>query len=136
MKRFLLLLVIACAWKMTVCQTTPDKAAFKYNISTPTKKWKLPAELDEISGVTWLDNDHLLAIEDIHPCLYSIKLVNDKAEIEKRIVFKKRKTDKKFDVEDVTLVGNTVYALWSHGKIFKIDAWNSNLVVKEITTFL
>jgi uncharacterized protein YjiK len=106
-----------------------------YDLKKPEKKWELPAELLEISGNTWIDNDHLLAIEDLTPNLYVLKLDSNKASIEEKITFKES-IDKKFDVEDVALVNNTAYALWSHGDIYKIKDWKNKPTVEVIQTFL
>ena len=106
-----------------------------YDLKKPEKKWELPAELLEISGNVWIDNNHLLAIEDLTPNLYVLKLDSNKASIEQKITFKES-TDKKFDVEDVALVDNTAYALWSHGEIYKIKDWKNKPTVEVIQTFL
>ena len=106
-----------------------------YDLSKPEKKWELPAELLEISGNTWIDNDHLLAIEDQSPNLYILKLESNKASIENRIGLKEN-TDKKLDLEDVTLVNNNAYALSSHGDIYKIKDWKNKPELEVINTFL
>ncbi|HEV8082167.1 MAG TPA: hypothetical protein VGP55_03145 [Chitinophagaceae bacterium] len=63
---------------------------YKYDLAHPQKKWELPAAIFEISGNTWIDENHLLVIEDLHPNLYLIKLSESNAVIEKTIPFKKR----------------------------------------------
>lgn len=110
----------------------PDQndATYTYDLSHPVKKWILPDELKEISGQVWLDKDHVLAIEDLRPILYLIKL-DENATIEKETPFKKV-SDKKFDIEDVAMVKNTVYALWSHGVIYKIKNWQDDPDVKKL----
>jgi uncharacterized protein YjiK len=108
--------------------------ALNYDLNKPEIKWTLPPDMKEISGITWIDNQHLLAIEDLHPNLYLFKL-GDQATIEKVIPFAPER-DKKFDIEDVTIADGVVYALWSHGKIFKIANWNSKPQTTEIKTFL
>lgn len=112
----------------------PEKksGSYTYDLSHPSKKWILPEELKEISGQVWLDKNHVLAIEDLHPILYVIKLGN-KATIEKQPTFKKV-SDKKMDIEDVALVKNTVYALWSHGVLYKIKDWQNNPETKKLET--
>ena len=105
-----------------------------YDLSHPQKIWTLPDELLEISGISWIDATHLLAIEDLRPYLYLLRL-GDKVSIEKKIPFGKS-SGNKFDVEDIAVVGNTAYALWSHGKIFKITDWKNKPQVQEIKTFL
>lgn len=96
---------------------------FQYNLQKPSASWDLPAELLEISGNAWIDDKHLLAIEDLHPNLYVVRL-DKEAVIEKTIPFAPTNLDK-FDIEDVTFAGNTAYALWSHGTIYKIEDWQT-----------
>ena len=114
----------------------PGKAADDtgYDLSKPVNTWDMPPELKEISGVTWIDNSHLVAIEDLHANLYLLNMAG-KGQVEKTIPFEAT-GDKKFDIEDVTIADNTVYALWSHGVIFKVANWNSQPQVTEIPTFL
>lgn len=107
-----------------------------YDLAHPQRKWRLPEELLEISGNSFIDSNHLLVIEDLHPNLYLINLKDTAATIEKKTAFKDDPSGKKFDVEDVVLVGNTAYALWSHGSIYKITDWQTKPQVKEIKTFL
>jgi uncharacterized protein YjiK len=109
--------------------------SYSYNLKNPTHSWKLPAELVEVSGNTWVDKDHLLLIEDIHPNLYYVKIDDKNATLEKSIPFASEDKEK-FDIEDVTLINNTVYALWSHGTIFKITNWQNKPQVEKIKTFL
>jgi hypothetical protein len=115
--------------EITNCQ---KNSVFTYDLTRPSKKWILPKELKEISGQVWLDRNHVLAIEDLHPILYSIKLGTN-ATIEKQTDFKKV-SDKKMDIEDVALVKNTVYALWSHGVLYKIKDWQGEPDTKKLET--
>ena len=105
-----------------------------YDLSKPEIKWELPHELLEISGNTWIDKDHLLAIQDESPDLYIIKLEGNKAFIVRTIAF--IDNDKKYDLEDVVLVNDTAYALSSHGNIYKIKDWKNKPGVEVIGTFL
>jgi len=90
-----------------------------YDLVKPVKGWALSDSLAEISGITFLQNKRLIAIEDLRPLLYEIKLGDSAGVIVNKLEF--RETDKeKFDFEDVAAIGDTVYALWSHGAIFKI----------------
>lgn len=113
----------------------PQAGEMNYDLSSPAQKWVLPNELLEISGNTWIDNNHLLVIEDLHPNLYYLRLDKDVPAIEKTIPFETA-GDKKVDIEDVTSYGNAVYALWSHGVIYKITDWNTHPVTKELPTSL
>ena len=90
-----------------------------YDLLKPVKSWALSDSLAEISGITFLKNERLIAIEDIHPILYEIKIGDTTGSVINKLEF--RETDKeKFDFEDLATIGDTVYALWSHGAIFKI----------------
>jgi hypothetical protein len=119
---------------MEASQTQPV-SNFNYDLKKPDHTWKLPEGLIEVSGNTWVDKDHLILIEDLHPNLYLVKTDDSKATLEKTIPFQKDEKNK-FDIEDVTKVNNIVYALWSHGILFKISDWNSKPEVQEIETSL
>ena len=41
-----------------------------YDLVKPVKRWALSDSLAEISGITFLKNERLIAIEDLHPILY------------------------------------------------------------------
>lgn len=112
-----------------------NKTSFSYDLTKPSHNWVLPADLVEVSGNAWIDKDHLILIEDLHPNLYYVNFDNEKATLQKTIPF--AETDKdKVDIEDVTIVGNVVYALWSHGTLFKITNWQNKPEVEKIKTGL
>lgn len=108
---------------------------YNYDLKNPDHTWKLPKELVEVSGNTWVDENHLILIEDTHPILYLIKTADKDAALEKIISFQKAEKNK-FDIEDVTMVNNVVYALWSHGVLFKINNWNTQPDVEKMPTSL
>jgi uncharacterized protein YjiK len=115
--------------------STNTGASYNYDLKTPDHTWRLPDQLVEVSGNTWIDKDHLILIEDMHPDLYLIKIDDKNATLEKTIPFAEAEKEKT-DIEDVTIVNNTVYALWSHGVLFKISDWQTKPKVEEIKTFL
>lgn len=108
------------------------KHEIQYDLLKPEKKWILNETLNEISGIAWLDDNHLLAIEDLRPVLYSLNL-QDSAVVQKTVQFKNL-SKIKFDLEDVAVNGKTAYALWSHGTIFKIDDWEGHKKVQQFET--
>ena len=115
----------------------PEKNNFvsHYDVKNPSSKWELPESLMEVSGNAWVDSNHLILIEDLRPNLYYLRLDEKNAVIEKTIPF--TKTDKeKIDIEDVSFINDTVYALWSHGIIFKITDWKSTPKVEQLNTGL
>ena len=146
----LLLLVSFCSCannpgsdKINVTDKTKDTSVTEkknpvsgaYNLAKPNHTWRLPDQLVEVSGNAWIDGNHLVLIEDLHPVLYLIKLDDKNATLEKSIPFAETEKDK-VDIEDVTTVDNTVYALWSHGVLFKISHWQGNPKVEKIKTGL
>ena len=114
---------------------TKDRSGFSYDLKNPTHSWILPSELVEVSGNTWIDKNHLILIEDLNPNLYYVRFDDKTATLEKTIPF--AETDKdKVDIEDVTIVDNVVYALWSHGALYKITDWQNKPQVEKIKTGL
>jgi len=106
-----------------------------YDLVKPVKGWALSDSLAEISGITFLKNERLIAIEDLHPILYEIRLGDSTGAIIKKHQF--RETDKeKFDFEDLAAVGDTIYALWSHGAIFKITKQKNGFTSERTKTWL
>jgi len=106
-----------------------------YDLKHPSQSWKLPDELKEISGIVKLGGDSLLAIEDLHASLYFLRLENSKASVTTTLPFATNQKDK-FDIEDVAMIGDTIYALWSHASVFKIWNWRSKIQSKEYSTVL
>ena len=106
-----------------------------YDLLHPAGKWILSDSLGEVSGITLLKNGKILAIEDLHPILYELKLGDGSAAIVNKTEFKQ--TDKeKFDFEDLAVVDDTVYALWSHGAIFKIAIKKKQATAERTKTWL
>jgi hypothetical protein len=101
------------------------KGISEFDIGKPFATWNLPEELKEISGISPMKDTGFFAIEDLDPNVYLLRPTSHTSiSIEKVITFAD-KTKDKFDIEDVTHIGDTIYALWSHGKIFKIWNWNA-----------
>jgi len=106
-----------------------------YDLLKPVKGWALSDSLAEISGITFLKNDRLIAIEDLHPILYELKFDDSTGTIVNKLEF--RETDKeKFDFEDLAAVGDSIYALWSHGAIFKITKQKNAYTSERTKTWL
>ncbi len=106
-----------------------------YDLLKPMKGWALSDSLAEISGITFLKDERLIAIEDMRPVLYELKLGDSAGVIIKKLEF--TQTDKeKFDFEDLAAVRDTIYALWSHGAIFKITKQKQGFVAEKTKTWL
>ena len=134
---------------LLVCSSCNDQAKSKkeetskpvslqpinYDLAHPLKKWSLSDSLAEISGIGWLKNDKILAIEDLHPILYELKLADTNGIISNKIEFRRADEDK-MDFEDLAIVNDTVYALWSHGAVFKIINQEQGVVSQRAKTWL
>jgi hypothetical protein len=96
-----------------------------YDMKKPYQ-FKLPLELDEISGVSFYPKDStIFAINDEKGWLYKIH-VGPKKEIDRW------KFASGADYEDVVMLDSTFYVLQSHGTIIRINFLPSrNLVTKE-----
>jgi uncharacterized protein YjiK len=121
--------------KEPVDEDSNQLAIAGYDLKHPSQSWKLPEQLKEVSGIVRLGGDSLLAIEDLHASLYFLKLEESKATILATLPFAANEKDK-FDIEDVAMIGDTIYALWSHASVFKIWNWRSKIQSKEYSTFL
>lgn len=109
--------------------------ATNYDFKSPIGKWSLPDSLAEISGNILLPDNNILAIEDLHPVLYTIHLGDGVGSIVDQIIFRKS-NDEKFDFEDIAMIGDTVYALWSHGAVFKISKGKNGATSHRTKTWL
>lgn len=138
-------MLFACNSNTPIKRITPENAkdtivknndaSFTYDLKKPNRQWRLPPVLVEVSGNTWIDKDHLILIEDKSANLYYVKIDDSNATLENTVPFASNDKDK-FDIEDVTYVNGIVYALWSHGDLFKITDWKTKPVVEKITTGL
>ena len=66
-----------------------------YDLLKPVKGWALSDSLAEISGIAFLKNERLIAIEDIHPILYEFRLGDSTGAIINKLEF--RETDKEIN---------------------------------------
>ena len=112
-KLFWLFGCISICWPGLSCNsTTGDKLSSPpgYNLNKP-QIFKLPASLDEISGVVYYPKDNsVLAINDERGWLYKIFL-------SKRNEIQKWKYAGGADFEDLVLVDSTFYVLQSNGRL-------------------
>lgn len=93
-------------------------------------KWKLPRELDEVSGIDWIGNNKLACIQDEDGIIYIFNL--ETSEVEQRIEF-----GGPGDYEDLRIVGEDAYVLRSDGKIFELQDYLSGKPdIKSYSNFL
>lgn len=115
---------------LSACESHPaDEKDFTsppgYNLNRPIT-YKLPASLDEISGIVYSPKDNsVLAINDEHGWLYKVHLKDD-------IDLQKWHYSKGADFEDLVLVDSTFYVLESNGNIIQFRYFSRDSVqVKE-----
>lgn len=93
---------------------SPDTYAFPYRLGSPSQKLKLPKELREISGLAWLEEERLVAVQDENGIIYTIDFKH--GEIDSRSTF-----GPKNDYEGITRHGKTTWVLRSDGRLFEVE---------------
>lgn len=91
------------------------------------KTWELPEELEEVSGIAFLDPQRIVGIQDEDGTVYIYNL--NTSEIEKRVQF-----GESGDYEGIATNGKTIFVLNSSGKIYVIDGISEEVEVKEFST--
>jgi uncharacterized protein YjiK len=93
-----------------------------YDLSNPTQKIVLEDEaLREISGLGFTADPGIIsAIADEKGEIFMLDMTKN-GQIARRFVFKE-----KGDFEGIEMVGDTIYAMQSNGKLFQIINWKNN----------
>ncbi len=93
-------------------------------------KWDMPAELKEISGISFINENRFACIQDELATVYIFNTTSGK--IEKEISF-----GGAGDYEGIAVVGNDIYVGRSDGKIFEVAGYNnSKPVITAYSTHL
>lgn len=90
------------------------------------QKWDMPAELKEISGLTWLDDNRFACVQDEEGKVFIYNTAQNK--IEKQIPFAGAG-----DYEGIAVKGNTFYVVRADGMLYEVDM-NSKARAKEYKT--
>lgn len=120
-----LLLFLGCASPQAQAPVISALVPFEYDLSSPTKAYKLPESLSEISGMTYLSNNELLAVEDEDGFLFQLHLGDT-------LSFKAIPFGPKGDYEGIALVGPHVLILRSDGLILRIKNWATQPQLEEM----
>jgi len=101
-----------------------------YDFAAPDAVVKLPKSLNEISGLSVLDPEHMVAIQDEKGEIFKIRISDGEIS-----------ADKKFtsdgDFEGVEVVGDIIYVLRSDGDIYRVTDWpGDDTDSKKFETFL
>jgi uncharacterized protein YjiK len=104
---------------LTGCSSRSDKTtsvsdSFPFDLNSPDKKYFLPEQLREISGLSSLPNEQLACVQDEKGILFIFDLKTE--QIKKEIKF-----GKPGDYEGVEVIGDKVYVIKSNGEIASFD---------------
>ena len=129
----LLLLMVSLA----ACQgAAGEKNNKKTALSIPSdevrviKKWDLPVELKEISGLSYIDQHLLACVEDETGTVYVYNITDEK--IERKISF-----GGMGDYEGLAVVGNDIWVLRADGQLFEIkNSQTTSPAVNKYNTLL
>ncbi|TCJ13765.1 hypothetical protein EPD60_11770 [Flaviaesturariibacter flavus] len=130
----LTLAIVSCSGKPAPGKHTLALEKPAYRLDQPLKSWRLADELLEISGISWINDRQLLAIEDATRNLYVLDLSQGAAVSRKTPITVS--ASGKLDIEDVTLVGPTAYTLRSNGELIEIDGWDKQATARELPSGL
>jgi uncharacterized protein YjiK len=129
MKRFLLNVVILFMLYINVACTNsstdqssgegePSKA-FPYRINEPSERFWLPSELEEISGLMYVKNGTLGAVQDEKGIIYIYDTKNT-------AVINRIRFGASGDYEDLTIAQDAVYLVRSDGNLYKTSLTATN----------
>ena len=102
--------------RTTTERTSAAEAGYRF--SQPDTAYQLPNNLDEISGLTPLDDGRLGAVQDEDGKLFVLNTVTGEVESEEQFA-------KDGDYEGVERVGDSVYVLRSDGALFEVADWKA-----------
>lgn len=88
---------------------------FPYKLDRPDEKYKLPEDLNEVSGLTFLGDNKLGMVQDEKGHFYTLDWASKK--------MSKNKFHKSGDYEGVEMVGNLLYVLRSDGDVYQVTAY-------------
>lgn len=108
--------------------TPADDYTFPYNIGKKGYRTELGMALKEVSGITSLNLDQVMAIQDEKGLLYTVDI--NTGNIVSQVSF-----DKDRDYEDLCLVGDHVFVLERDGDLYQFHLAQQDSVTKFETAF-
>jgi len=92
---------------------------------TIVRKWEMPVDLNEISGIKWISEDKIACIQDEEGIIFIYNLATNL--VEKKINFAKSG-----DYEGITTADSTAYVMESSGLLFEIKNYlNANFQTNQ-----
>jgi uncharacterized protein YjiK len=86
---------------------------FAYDLENPVERFKLPAYLEEISGLSYYGKGKIACVQDEKAIIYVLNLDQEK-------ISKKYDFGEDGDYEDIVVSGKTAYVLRNNGHIYRI----------------
>lgn len=102
-------------------------SGYEYNLKDVKRRWDLPGDLEEISGLSYYKGDQLACVQDEKGVLYLYDLIKGEIALD-------MKFGSKGDYEGVEIVDETAYVLRSDGEIFYFELGSDR--VEKIKTGL
>lgn len=119
-KLLIILIIVFSRYKAVLSQESNSHILFEttgyvmpYQLNKPQKVWKLPKELVEISGLSYVDKHRLACIQDEKGTIYIFNTKKGKIEI--KTVF-----EKKGDFEGIEIVEKDAWVLKSSGTLYHV----------------
>ena len=110
---FLLLMISNCQYK-------GSNEFYNYNLNKKNNiKIKLPAELNEISGLVYSDDNHIITHNDEEGIIYKINLQS--GEVVKKFILGEKVIRK--DFEGIALYKDTLFLVTSNGILYKYQGF-------------
>jgi uncharacterized protein YjiK len=115
MNKVLTVMILSClSISCIVTEKKEDKKSkIEENMPLDYEVFPMPKELSEISGITFINDSLVAAIEDENGVIYFYDLA--KKEVSRKIDFAKAD-----DYEDLVLVNDDIYVVAANGTLFKI----------------
>ncbi len=105
----------------------PEKLSFPYNLEAPDSRLFLPAELEEISGISYITDNTLACIQDEKGIVFIYSLAQEK-------IIREDNFATSGDYEDVAIVNGFAYILKSDGQIWKMPLGNPEGEIQSFNT--
>ena len=87
-----------------------DDSTKKYEI---VKKWELPSVLNEVSGIHWLNDEHIVCVQDEDGILFVYDLKSSK-------IVKQYKFAGSGDYEALSFLNEELWVVESNGKLYRV----------------
>ncbi len=113
------MVLFSCKFSDSKEKNTPNDNKQPEIIPNNYTVYDMPPNLKEISGITFINDSLVAAVEDENAVVYFYSLKDKK--IVREMLF-----GKKDDYEDLVKVGNALYVIISNGTIVKIDDFENN----------